>query len=258
MKEVAVSEKNEGGYVSPECFHAYISAETKVPNTLIAVGPYVGHAALKSLPASADITTAVKQFANTYRFSRHQMDSAIKTVVSVHGRFGVLVLPADADLKEKEGVKIFKQERFEVVYMEGVMNILEAILRLHGVQSKKDGSRDSQVAELLEHPDKLATTIAVFAAAEHAINSLEASDKSNVFREKFNFIRTGEKSRGMAPVEKIAIQTETMPFIIEAARQILAERQLDISDEQLKKFVYILTSPELCEDVTEHFKCRHS
>jgi hypothetical protein len=37
-----MSEDNEDGYVSPECFRAYVSAEIKVPNTLIAVGPYVG------------------------------------------------------------------------------------------------------------------------------------------------------------------------------------------------------------------------
>jgi hypothetical protein len=248
MKEVTVSEKNEGNHVSPECFHAYVSAEIKVPNTLIAVGPYVGHAALISLQAGCDIKTAVKKFANTYTFSRPQMESAIRSVASVHGRFGVLVLPEGANLEEKEGIRLFKKERFEVVYMEGVMNILDAILSLHGAQRKKDSSRDSQVAELLEHPEKLATTIAVFAAAEHAINSPGATEKSDTFREKFNFIKNGEKSRGMTPDEKTAIQTETMPFIIAAVRQVLVERQLDIPQEQLEKFVHVLTSPELYEE----------
>jgi hypothetical protein len=44
-----MSEINEDGCVSPECFRAYVSAEIMVPNTLIAVGPYVGRAALASL-----------------------------------------------------------------------------------------------------------------------------------------------------------------------------------------------------------------
>ena len=45
MKDVTVSETNDDEYVSPECFRAYVNAEIKVPNTLIAVGPDVGHAA---------------------------------------------------------------------------------------------------------------------------------------------------------------------------------------------------------------------
>jgi hypothetical protein len=250
MKEAPVSDKNEGNFVSPECYHAYISAEIKVPNTLIAVGPYVGHAALRSIRAGADIKAAVKHFGTTYKFSRDQMESAIKSVSSVHGRFGVLVLPEGADLKEKKGIRIFKQERFEVVYMEGVLNILEAILVLHGVKSGRDTPRDSQVAELLEQPDKLAATIAVVASAERAINAAAAAEKSDAFRNKFNFIKTGERSRPMNPEEKIAIQTETMPFIIAAVRQVLVEAQLDMPQEQLAKFVQILTSPELYQEAS--------
>jgi hypothetical protein len=245
MKEVVGS---EGNHVSPECFHAYVAAEIKVPNTLTAVGPYVGHTALKALPAATDIKAAVKHFASTYNFSRHQMESVIKSVFSVHGRFGVLVLPEGTNQEVKEGIRLFRQERFEVVYMEGVMNILESILRLHEMQGKKGSPRDAQVAELLSHPDKLATTIAVFAAAEHAVNSPGASAKSDVFREQFNFIKSGAKSRPMNPEEKIAIQLETIPFITAAVRQVLDERKADLSQEQLGKFVFILTSPELHEE----------
>jgi hypothetical protein len=245
MQEVAGSENN---HVSPECYHAYIAAETKIPNTLIAVGPYVGHTALKTLPAAADIKAAVKHFAGTFNFSRQQMESAIKSIFSIHGRFGVLVLPEGSNREVKEGVRLFKQERFEIVYMEGVMNILESILRLHGMQGKKGSPRDAQVAELLSHPDKLATTIAVFAAAEHAVNSPGASAKSDVFREQFNFMKSGAQSRPMNPEEKIAIQLETIPFITAAVRQVLDERKVDLSQEQLGKFVLILTSPELHEE----------
>lgn len=245
MNEAAGS---EGNHVSPECFHAYVGAEIKVPNTLTAVGPYVGHTALKALPHAADINAAVKHFASTYKFSRHQMESVIKSVSSVHGRFGVLVLPEGTNREVKEGIRLFRQERFEVVYMEGVMNILESILRLHGMQGKEGSPRGAQVAELLSHPDKLATTIAVFAAAEHAVNSPGASAKSDVFREQFNFIKSGAKSRPMNPEEKIAIQSETIPFITAAVRQVLDERNMDLSQEQVGKFVFILTSPELHEE----------
>jgi hypothetical protein len=245
MKEVAGC---EGNHVSPECYHAYIAAETKVPNTLTAVGPYVGHTALKALPAAPDMKAALKHFANTYNFSRQQMESAIKSVFSIHGRFGVLVLPEGSNKEVKEGIRLFKQERFEIVYMEGVMNILESILRLHGMKGTKGSQRDAQVAEILEQPDKLSTTIAVFAAAERAVNSAAAAVKSDVFREKFNFTKTGEQSRPMLPEEKIAIQTETMPFIVTAVRQVLEERKVALSQDQLETFVAVLTSPELHEE----------
>lgn len=94
MKEVTMSEENEdGGYVGAECFRAYVSAEIKVPNTLIAVGPYVGRAALASLQAGDDLKPAVKRFAKNFAFSRSQMNSAIRTVGLMHGKFGVPVLP---------------------------------------------------------------------------------------------------------------------------------------------------------------------
>src|SRR6202011_2991527 len=168
---MTMSERNEDGYVSPECFRAYITAEIKVPNTLIAVGPYVGRAALASLQAGDDLEPAVQRFAKTYTFSRSQMDSAIKVASSNHRRLGVAALPEGADLRGQDGIRVFPQQRFEVVYMEGVMNILEAILRFHGVRGKKGSARESQVAELVGRPDKLAATVAAFAAAEDAINS---------------------------------------------------------------------------------------
>jgi len=132
-----MSENNEDGCVSPECFRAYVSAEIKVPNTLIAVGPYVGRAALASLLPGDDLEPAVKGFASTYAFSPSQIMSVIKTVGLMHRRFGVPVLPEGADLRGENGIRVFRQQRFEVVYMEGVMNILEAILRLHGEQGQK-------------------------------------------------------------------------------------------------------------------------
>jgi hypothetical protein len=248
MKEAAVSEQDEGSHVSPECFHAYVSAETKIPNTLTAVGPYVGRAALKSFQTGIDLETAVRGFATTHTFSREQMDSAIKTVSRMHGRFGVPVLPVGVDLEGRKEIRLFQQARFEVVYMEGVLNILESILRLHGVRRKKDGPLEDQVAELLEQSENLAMTLAVFAAAEHAINTAESTEKSEAFKERFNFIKTNEKPRAMFPAEKDAIQAEVMPFIITAVRQVLAERKLAISDEQVKVFVFVLTSPELHQE----------
>jgi hypothetical protein len=246
MKEVTMPEENEdGGYVSPECFRAYVSAEIKVPNTLVAVSPYVGRAALASLQAGDDLEPAVKRFANTYAFSRSQISSVIKTVGLMHRRFGVPVLPEGADLQGQNGIRVFKQQRFEVVYMEGVMNILESILRLHGVQGKHGSSRETPVAEVLAHPDKLAATVAAFAAAENAINSPAATERSEAFKAKFNFVKSGEKPRAMAPADKDAIQAEVMPLIIVAVGQAFAERQWNISNDQTEEFVHVLTSPEL-------------
>jgi hypothetical protein len=248
MKEVAMSQNNEASCVSPECFRAYISAEIKVPNTLIAVGPYVGRAALASLRADDDLEAAVNRFAQTFAFSGSQMNSAIRTVGLMHGRFGVPVLPDGSDLQGKTGIRLFVQQRFEVVYMEGVMNILEAILRLHGLQGKKGCSRESAVAEVLEHPDKLVVTLAAFAAAENAINSRAATERSEAFKEKFNFFKSGEKPRAMAPADKDGIQTEVMPFIVAALTQALTEREWNISDDRTEDFVHVLTSPELYDE----------
>ena len=248
MKEVTMSETNEDGCLSPECFRAYVSAEIKVPNTLIAVGPYVGHAALASLRPGDDLPLAIKQFANTYAFSPSQIKSVIRTVGLMHGKFGVPVLPEGADLRGKTGIRVFIQQRFEVVYMEGVMNILEAILHLHGERGEKGSPRGSRVAELLEHPDKLAVTVAAFAAAENAINSPEATDRSEAFKAKFNFIKSGEKPRAMAPADKDGIQTEVMPFIFAAVRQALTGCKWNISHDQEDEFVRVLTSPELHEE----------
>ena len=243
-----MSETNDDGCVSPECFRAYVSAEIKVPNTLIAVGPYVGRAALASLQAGDELEPAVKRFAETYAFSRSQMNSAIKTVLLVHRRFGVPVLPEGQDLQGQNGIRAFPHQRFEVVYMEGVMNILESILRLHGVQGTKGSPRESPVAELLGHPDKLAATVAAFAAAEDAVNSPAATERSEAFKAKFNFTKSGEKPRAMAPADKDTIQAEVMPLIIAAIRQALAERKSNISPDQVDEFVHVLTSPELHEE----------
>jgi hypothetical protein len=147
--------KNVDGWISPEFFRAYVNAEIKVPNTLIAVGPYVGRAALASLQATDDLEAAVTRFAKTYAFSPSQINSAIKTVVTVHRRFGVPVLPEGADLQGQNGIRVFPHRRFEVVYMEGVMNILESILRLHGVRGTIASPRDALVAELLGIPTSL-------------------------------------------------------------------------------------------------------
>jgi len=243
-----MSEKYEDGYVSPECFQAYVSAEIKVPNTLIAVGPYVGRAALASLRAGDDFQPAVTRFAETYTFSRSQMDSVIKTARFMHRRFGVAALPEGANLQGAEGIRIFPQKRFEVVYMEGVMNIVEAILRLHGMQGEKGCSRGSRVAGLLEHPDNLAVTVAAFAAAENAINSPAATERSEAFKEKFNFVKSGQTPRAMAPADKDGIQTEVLPLIFAAVNQALAECKSNISDGQAEEFVHVLTSPELHEE----------
>jgi hypothetical protein len=243
-----MSEKNEDGCVSPDCFRAYISAEIKIPNTLIAVGPYVGRAALASLQADGDLESAVARFAKTFAFSRSQMSSAMRTVGLMHGKFGVPVLPEGADLQGKTGIRVFVQQRFEVVYMEGVMNILEGILRLHGLQGEKGFSRESSVAELLEHPDKLAVTVAAFAAAEDAINSSAATQRSEAFKSIFNFTMSGEKPRAMAPADKDGIQAEVMPFIVEAVTQALAECNGNSPHGQVEEFVRVVTSPELHDE----------
>jgi hypothetical protein len=243
-----MSGTNENGCVSPECFRAYVSAEIKVPNTLIAVGPYVGRAALASLQADDNLELAVKRFAETYTFSRSQVDSVISSVSLLHRRFGVPVLPEGADMRGQTGIRVFPQQRFEVVYMEGVMNILEAILRLHALRGEKGCPRESEVGELLGYPDKLAATVAAFAAAENAINSPAATERSEAFKQKFNFTASGEKPRAMAPADKDGIQAEVMPLIITAVRQALAECEWNMSHDQAEEFVHVLTSPELHDE----------
>jgi hypothetical protein len=243
-----MAEDNEDGYVSPECFRAYVSAEIKVPNTLIAVGPYVGHAALASLRPGDDFQPAIKRFANAYAFSPSQVKSAVRTVVLMHRRFGVPVLPESADLQGDNAIRVFKHQRFEVVYMEGVMNILEAILRLHGEQGTKGCPRESRVAELLEHPDKLAATVAALAAAENAINSPAATERSEAFKQIFNFVMSGEKPRPMAPADKDGIQAEVMPLLVAAVSEALSKCKSTTSHDQTEDFLRILTSPELHEE----------
>jgi hypothetical protein len=236
---------DDGGYISPECFRAYVRAEVKVPNTLIAVSPYVGRAALASFQAGDDLEPAVTRFANTFAFSRSQIASVIKTVGLMHPKFGIPVLPAGADRKGQNGIRIFEHQRFEVVYMEGVMNILEATLRLHGVQGKPGSSRVAPITELLAHPDKLAATVAAFAAAEQAINSPAATSMSEAFKARFNFVRSGEKPRAMAPADKDGIQAEVMPLIVGAVGHAVAEGRWNIPSGQTDEFVRVLTSPEL-------------
>jgi hypothetical protein len=132
--------------------------------------------------------------------------------------------------------------------MEGVMNILEAILRLHGVRGTVGSPRESPVAELLGHPDKLAATVAAFAAAEDAVSNPAATERSEAFKAKFNFVKSGEQPRAMAPADKEGIQTEVMPFVVAAVRQALAEGKWNISHDQADEFVHVLTSPELHEE----------
>lgn len=248
MNEVTLSEGNEDGYVSPDCFRAYVSAEIKVPNTLIAVGPYVGRAALASLQTGDHLGPAVTRFAKTYAFSPGQRKSVVKTCSLIHRRFGIPVLPDGADLRQDNGIRVFEQQRFEVVYMEGVMNILEAILRLHGERGTIGVPRDSRAADLLGHPDKLAATIAAFEAAENAINSAAATQRSEAFKQKFNFAKSGEKPRAMAPADKDGIQAQVMPFMVAAVSQALTQVKWNVSHDQAEEYVGVLTSPELHEE----------
>jgi hypothetical protein len=243
-----MSDTNGDGCLSPECFRTYVSAEIKVPNTLIAVGPYVGHAALTSMPAGDDFESAVTRFATTYAFSPGQIKSLIRTVGLMHGKFGVPVLPEGTDLRGRTGIRLFIQQRFEVVYMEGVMNILEAILRLHGEHGDKGLPRESRVAQLLGEPDKLAATVAAFAAAEDAINSPAATERSEAFKEKFNFVKSGETPRAMAPADKDGIQMEVMSLIIAAVAQALTACAWTDADDRAAEFVQVLTSPELHDE----------
>jgi hypothetical protein len=235
-------------YVTPECFRAYVNAEIKVPNTLIAVGPYVGHAALTSLPVGEDIEPAVARFAETYSFSLSQRNSASKTVVLIHRRFGIPVLPEGVDLRGQTGIRTFPHERFEVVYMEGVLNILESILRLHGTRGTRGIPRHSAVAELLSQPDTLATTVAVFAAAESAINSPESTEMSEAFKATFNFTKSGEPPRAMAPSDKDGIQAAVTPLITASVEKALTGRGVAVPRHQIDDFVRVLTSPELHDE----------
>jgi hypothetical protein len=132
--------------------------------------------------------------------------------------------------------------------MEGVKNIVEAILRLHGERGTNGLPRESRLAEFLGHPDKLAATLAAFAAAENAINSSEATERSEAFKANFNFTKSGEKPRAMAPADKDGIQAEVMPLIVTAVRQALTECEWNISHDQTEEFVHVLTSPELHEE----------
>jgi hypothetical protein len=166
----------------------------------------------------------------------------------MHGKLGIPVLPDGLDLQGKGEIRLFPLRRFEVVYMEGVMNIVEAILRLHGERGTKGSSRDSQLIELLGRPGVLAETVAVFAAAENAVNSAVSTELSEAFKEKFNFAQSGEKPRAMAAAEKDGIQAEVTPFTIAAIRQALAECNSNVSDDQVDEFVRVLTSPELHEE----------
>ena len=104
----------------------------------------------------------------------------------------------------------------------------------------------------MEHPDKLAVTVAAFAAAESAINSPAATERSEAFKEKFNFIKSGEKPRAMAPADKDGIQAEVMPFIVAAVMQALTESERNISHDQAEEFVQVLTSPELMKGRHSH------
>lgn len=233
-------------YISAECFRAYVDAEIKVPNTLIAVGPYVGLAAFAGLGSGDGVQAAVERFATTYSFSRSQINSAIRTVLLVHRRFGIAVLPDGVELRDGEdGMRLFPHARFEVVYMEGVFNILEAVLRLHGSRGEKGISRHLHVAELLRDPDRLAATVTAFSAATEAVNSPESTVNSEAFKEIFNFKRSGESPRAMAPAENDAIQAEVVPFISAAVDTALIECGQPISPERLHEFVLVLTSPEL-------------
>jgi hypothetical protein len=240
----------DGGCVSADCFRAYVNAEIKIPNTLIAVGPYVGHAALASLRAGDDVASGVKRFAETYSFSRSQIKSAVKTVVLIHRRFGIPVLPEEVDLRGQEGIRVFPHRRFEVVYSEGVLNILEAILRLHGQRGTPGVPRHSAVGELLRDPDKLAATVAAFAAAESAVNSPESTEKSDTFKAQFNFAASGETPRAMAPSDKDAIQAESMPAMVAAVIRASADGGAPFSDDHVKDFVWVLTSPELHDEAS--------
>lgn len=240
-----MSEDEPGVWVDPECFRAYVSAEIKIPNTLTAVGPYVGRAVLASLPRGDDLKPAVEAFATTFAFSPNQLNRASKTVVLLHRRFAIAVMPEGTDLRGEKGIRIFGHPRFEVVYMEGVMNILEAILRLHGRRGRVGFARAPQVAEVLADPDRLAVTSAAFVAAEEAINSPEATELSENFKETFNFAKSGETPRGMRPEEKDRIQGQVVPFLEAAVVQALAECSSNISREQVTDFVRVLTSPEL-------------
>jgi hypothetical protein len=232
-------------FVDAECFQAYVSAEIKLPNTLIAVGPYVGRAVLASLQTGTELKPALTRFATTYTFSRSQLTSASRAASVFHRRFGIPVLPEGVDLRGEAGIRVFPRQRFEVVYMEGVLNILEAILRLHGRRGDHGVPRAAAVAEVLQDPVKLAATLAIFVAAEDAVNSAAATELGELFKAKFNFAQSGERPRAMAPEEKDAIQADIIPIMLEAIKSDVAQSDWQITEGQAMDFVQVLTSLEL-------------
>jgi hypothetical protein len=110
------------------------------------------------------------------------------------------------------------------------------------------GPRESRVAEVLEHPDKLAATVAALAAAETAINSPAALREVEAFKQIFNFVKSGQKPRPMAPADKDGIQSEVMPLLVAAVSEVLTECKTTTSHDQTEEFPRILTSPELHEE----------
>jgi hypothetical protein len=129
-----------------------------------------------------------------------------------------------------------------------VKNIMEAILRLHGQQGTVGKPRESMVASLLRHPAKLTATLTAFAAAENAINAAVSTERSEAFKMKFNFTKSGERPRAMAPDDKDGIQAEVSPLIVAAVNHALAEDNWSVSQDRTADFVRVVTSPELHEE----------
>lgn len=226
------------GPVRGEWFRAYERGENRTPNTIIAIGIFVGNAAMQSLQEGV----SVRSFIASGSFNEKQMGKAIPLVVRKHSQFQVEVFPEGQVPDGIKKAKTFKHEKLSTVYREGVDNIMRAIatLCLPEVAKRADPQEVVPIVErFLHEPDNLAATASLFSTAAMVLDKPEVTELTDAYTQKIR----GKKSKGFLTRQREILQLELMPFL--AKPMIEAGRAHGINETQVANFILTITNPEL-------------
>ncbi len=164
--------------ISEGLFKAYLGGESAMANTTTGVGLFMGPVFLSNLVRKRtpdERRTTVEKFANSGAFSEAQMGRTVNTIVFLHRKAGIPLIPIWPDIPIGDEERPFDPyEKIPPVYRAGVRNVLHGVLALQGASEEAYASQVQTVASVsryLETSEHAKASLAVFKAADRAVKT---------------------------------------------------------------------------------------
>ena len=234
--------------VSPELYSAYIAGENMYPNTISGIGLMLGYAAISAIQ---ERRTTVGRFASSGVFNRTQLNETIDVIIYNHRKRNILSIPERPGLTLLPGEKTFNaDDRVTATYRAGVMNVMNSILGLRGIEEGRTYTQQDvtqEVSRFLRQSDNLSSTFALFKVISVAVNSPQGRRAIHVHRDRLDFSTKEVPSVPATPLQKGTLLIELDRVITDPV--IRAGIELGFSKQQLDNFLVNLTNPDLPEAV---------